>query len=249
MISQADYARHSGLTKGRVSQLVKAGMPLRSFEEADRWRGTSARPVDPASVPDPTVVPPADSAAAGAVTEDSTWGAYERQRQIERAVFGLAAKALKTGALDAGRLVSVHAQAAANLVRARQEVLNLQERERTLVTADWVRRVMMEHDGAVVALVKAMPRTLAGRIAPHDPQHAEAELTLWVEETFLRTLNRTTPFRETNTPSSATDSPANETKARFREQNIPNDEHTPAHRAPAGGEAGAVRPKRPDALG
>jgi hypothetical protein len=53
---------------------------------------------------------------------------------------------------------------------------------------------MTEHDGAVVALAKAMPKQLAGRISPHDPEHAETELDRWVEEVFLKTLHQTSPW-------------------------------------------------------
>jgi hypothetical protein len=42
-IIQADYARRSGLTRGRVSQLVKAGMPLEFVESCDAWRCHQAR--------------------------------------------------------------------------------------------------------------------------------------------------------------------------------------------------------------
>ena len=41
-MTQTEYVNHSGLTKGRVSQLVKAGMPLTSLQAADSWRGMSA---------------------------------------------------------------------------------------------------------------------------------------------------------------------------------------------------------------
>jgi hypothetical protein len=58
-----------------------------------------------------------------------------------------------------------------------------------------VRKVISEHDGAVASLIKAMPRQLAGRISPHDPEHAEVELTKWVEDVFLKTLHSTNPWK------------------------------------------------------
>jgi hypothetical protein len=197
-MTQADYARAAGLTRGRVSQLVKAGMPLTSKEAADQWRGMSvqqrANPTQPDAGPyrPPEAQAPPDPAA---ISADTPLGAYERQRNIERAAYALAARALKNGQPDAGRLVSIHAQAARNLTQARQEVLDLSERERTLVSGDWVRKVMTEHDGAVATLIKSMPRQLAGRIAPHDPEHAERELERWVQDICLATLHSTDPWK------------------------------------------------------
>ena len=204
-MTQSDYVKHSGLTKGRVSQLVKAGMPLTSPEDADRWRGMSAQKragvipkSDSGSSPDPGPYRPPEAQAPtdpSVVSADTPQGAYERQRQIERAAYALAVRSLNASQPDAGRLVSIHAQAARNLTQAREEVIALSERERTLVSGDWVRKVMNDHDGAVATLLKAMPKQLAGRIAPHDPEHAEQELERWVQEVALATLYQTNPWK------------------------------------------------------
>ena len=103
--------------------------------------------------------------------------------------------ALTEGRPDAGRLVAIHAAAVRNLADGRGRLLDLAERERQLVSGSWVRRVMTDHDGAVASLLKAMPRQLSGRIAPHDPEHCEIELTRWVQEVALATLSSTDPWR------------------------------------------------------
>jgi hypothetical protein len=118
-----------------------------------------------------------------------------RQQKIESDAYGLAAQSLQAKSLDAGRIVAVHALAARNLVAARNELLTLNEREKTLVSGDWVRRAMTEHDGAVISLAKAMPRQLSGRISPHDPEHCEQELDRWVQEVFLKTLHDSNPWK------------------------------------------------------
>ncbi len=204
-MTQSEYVKHSGLTKGRVSQLVKAGMPLTSPEDADQWRGMSAQKragnipkSGSGSSPDPGPYRPPEAQAPtdpNVVSADTPQGAYERQRQIERAAYALTVRALKAAQPDAGRLVSIHAQAARNLTQARQEVIALSERERTLVSGDWVRKVMTDHDGAVSMLLKSMPKQLSGRIAPHDPEHAEKELERWVQEVALATLYQTNPWK------------------------------------------------------
>ena len=92
-------------------------------------------------------------------------------------------------------MVSVHAAAAKNLTSAREEVLNLAQKERTLVSGDWVKKVMTDHDGAVAQLLKTMPKQLAVRISPHDPEHAERELDQWVQDVALKTLHQTDPWK------------------------------------------------------
>jgi len=199
-MTQTEYARHAGLTKGRVSQLVKAGMPLTSPEAADSWRGMSAQrrgPDHSTPAAGPYRPPEATAPPVGPESEtaDTPSGAYERQRRIERAAYALAVNALRNKQPDAGKLVSIHAQAARNLTEARNQVIGLAEREKTLVSGDWVRKAMTSHDGAVATLLRAMPKQLAGRIAPHDPEHAEQELERWVQEVALATLNQTDPWK------------------------------------------------------
>ena len=166
-MTQADYCRYSGLSRGQVCKLTKAGMPLESPEAADAWRGSSARKKPSANpLPGPFRPPESDKPVDTAlIAQDSPQGAYERQKQIERAAYALAAQSLRNRTQDAGRMVSVHASAAKN------------------------------HDGAVAQLLKAMPKQLAVRISPHDPEHAERELDQWVQDVALKTLHQTDPWK------------------------------------------------------
>jgi hypothetical protein len=208
-MTQKEYGDRIGISQPRVAQLISQGMPMDSPESADLWRSQHVRSRAKSipkqkNVPDPTVIEqegpyrpieaetPLNTATAAT---DSPEGAYERQRQIERAAYDLAVDALRGGRADAGRLVAIHAAAAKNLTSARDEVITQAEKERRLVSGDWVRRVMQEHDGAVASLIKAMPKQLSGRIAPHDPEHAERELTRWVQEVALKTLHNTDPWK------------------------------------------------------
>ena len=105
------------------------------------------------------------------------------------------AQALKNQAPDAARLLDLHSRSVRHLADSRQDVLNLAEREKTLVSGDWVRRVMQQHDGVMAQLIKNMPRQLAGRICPLDPEHCEKELQRWTDEVFLKTIHETNPWR------------------------------------------------------
>ena len=194
-ISQKAYAIHSGLSRGRVSQLCRLGMPLDSAEAADAWRGMTARQraeasVAPSGGPPRHSQPPLDLDGAA----ESVRAAWARLERCERVAFEMLETALEAGRPDAGRLVAIHAAAVRNLADGRGRLLDLAQRERQLVSGDWVKRVMLQHDGSVAQLLRAMPRQLAGRIAPHDPEHAERELERWVQEVALRTLNQTDPW-------------------------------------------------------
>ena len=208
-MTQKEYGDRIGISQPRVAQLISQGMPMDSPESADIWRSQNIRSraksipkqkpsQDTTSIEQegpyrPTEASnPIDTATAAT---DSPQGAYERQRQIERAAYDLAVDALRGGRADAGRLVAIHAAAAKNLTSARDEVIAQAEKERRLVSGDWVRRVMQEHDGAVASLIKAMPKQLSGRISPHDPEHSEKELNRWVQEVALKTLHQTDPWK------------------------------------------------------
>jgi hypothetical protein len=208
-MTQKEYGDRIGISQPRVAQLIQQGMPMDSPEAADLWRSQNiktraksvpkqASTLDIATIEQEGPYRPAEAAnpidTATAAT-DSPEGAYERQRQIERAAYDLAVDALRGGRADAGRLVAIHAAAAKNLTSARDEVIAQAEKERRLVSGDWVRRVMQEHDGAVASLLKAMPKQLSGRISPHDPEHCEIELTRWVQEVCLKTLHNTDPWK------------------------------------------------------
>ena len=208
-MTQKEYGDRIGISQPRVAQLISQGMPMDSPESADIWRSQNIRSraksipkqkpsQDIAAIEQegpyrPTEASnPIDTATAAT---DSPQGAYERQRQIERAAYDLAVDALRGGRADAGRLVAIHAAAAKNLTSARDEVIAQAEKERRLVSGDWVRRVMQEHDGAVASLIKSMPKQLSGRISPHDPEHSEKELNRWVQEVALKTLHQTDPWK------------------------------------------------------
>lgn len=208
-MTQRSYAEHAGITHGYVNYLVKKGMPMDSVEAADAWRQKNVRrrsdftkdlppQQDPTAIEQEGPYRPAEAANpidTAAAATDSPEGAYERQRQIERAAYDLAVESLRGGRADAGRLVAIHAAAAKNLTSARDEVIAQAEKERRLVSGDWVKRVMQEHDGSVASLLKAMPKQLSGRIAPHDPEHCEKELDRWVQEVALKTLHQTDPWK------------------------------------------------------
>ena len=202
-MTQRDYCRHSGLSPARVSQLTKAGMPLTNTEAADAWRRLNtwaqkppaAPPAAPTADPAPST-PERPAPTDPAALESTRVGqAFQRLEKAERLCWGILCAALKNQAPDAARLLDLHSRSVRHLADSRQDVLNLAERERQLVSGDWVRRVMQEHDGAVASLLKAMPRQLSGRIAPNDPEHCERELDRWVQEVVLATLHSTDPWK------------------------------------------------------
>ena len=128
----------------------------------------------------------------GAVEITAAWG---RAVEAERIAWSMLASSLKAQSPDAPRMLALHGQAVRQLADGRERFLEIAQRERRLVSGDWVRKVMLEHDGAVASLLKSMPRQLCGRISPHDPEHAERELQRWVQEVALATLHSTDPWQ------------------------------------------------------
>jgi hypothetical protein len=208
-MTQKEYGDRIGISQPRVAQLIAQGMPMDSPEAADLWRSQNIRTraksvakqattLDTHAIEQEGPYRPAEASNhinTATASCDSPEGAYERQRKIELEAYKLVVVALKEGRADTARLVSIHAAAAKNLTSARDEVIAQAEKERRLVSGDWVRRVMQEHDGAVASLLKAMPKQLSGRISPHDPEHCEIELTRWVQEVCLKTLHNTDPWK------------------------------------------------------
>jgi hypothetical protein len=205
MIRQRDYTTHSGLTKGHVSALVKRGMPLDSVQAADAWRAcnTLARKLPPPS-PAPAALPapeaperppelPTEDVAAGAC--EPVKAAWQRLLLAERLSWASVAQSIKARQPDASRLVAVHALTVKNLIDGRGRVLAQSQAEGQLVSADWIRANMLAHDGTVAQLIRAMPRSLAPRVNPVDPEHAGRELQRWVDEVCLKTLHETSPWK------------------------------------------------------
>lgn len=207
MIRQRDYTLHSGLSKGHVSQLVRRGMPLDSVQAADDWRRAhtlarklpappqephDARPAAEAAPERPAELPTEDLAAGASEPIREAWG---RLLQAERLAWSMVVAAIKGRQPDASRQVAVHALTVKHLVDGRGRVLQQAQAEGQLVSADWIRSNMLAHDGTVAALIRAMPRSLAPRVNPVDPEHAGRELQRWVDEVCLRTLSETSPWK------------------------------------------------------
>jgi hypothetical protein len=182
-------------------------MPLANTEAADAWRRTNtwsrkppaAPPAASTAEPTPTtperppeVTMPMLDPGTGAVEITAAWS---RSVRAERIAWSMLASSLKAQSPDAPRMLALHSQACRQLIDNRERFVLQAEKERTLVSGDWVKRVMQQHDGILASLIKNMPRTMAGRISPHDPEHCEKELDRWVQETFLKTLHATDPWQ------------------------------------------------------
>jgi hypothetical protein len=76
MATQAQIAGHLGVSPGRVSQMVKAGMPTGTIEDAERWRAANRQRAPAIKATAPRAV----DAAAAPATEASDWRA-----RLERA--------------------------------------------------------------------------------------------------------------------------------------------------------------------
>lgn len=203
-ISNRQIAKHLGVKPPLITRWRKAGMPADSLEAAIAWHrqhvrarksGPARRQSEVAATdmpgPPPEVREPIDRKK---LAEEGPEAEYERQKNITKAAYVLVAQSLREGRADVRQRLGDNHVATKNWIEIRQRLLDLMERERRLVSGEWVKRVMQEHDGIAASLARSMPKQLAGRISPHDPEHAEAELERWVQDVFLKTLSNTDPW-------------------------------------------------------
>jgi hypothetical protein len=180
-------------------------MPRDSVEDARKWLETNKKPPGRPKgyrpgVPKsravgtlPVIAPKPVTGARSLIPGPTPEELLGRLEQIERLAYQHVLNAQGNEILSR-EAIRTHRDAATNLLAARGDWQKLANDERQLLSGAWVREMFQEHDALMVGLANAMPRALAARIAPHDPEAAEAELRSWVTGTFLRTLQGTNPF-------------------------------------------------------
>lgn len=188
-ISQADYARHARLSRARVCQLMKLGMPLDSIASADRWRGIT-KPRKIPKRPEGATNRPSKKLSK----EDSLAGLLERCRAIELQAYKAAIQAVESGR-GVTRAFIAHNKSARSLAEISPTIARLQQRESNLLSREWVRRFVNDHDPLVIGLIEAMPDLLAPRINPADPDMVRAELRTWANSA-VKSFRESNPFAE-----------------------------------------------------
>lgn len=201
-VKQADLMRAWGLSRGRISQMVKKGMPLTSLAEAEAWRvahygGSAARHKqgkgDKSNSTQfggrdlPPMPPPVNS--EDLKREDIT-GTLARLKRNEMLAWEALAEAVDASDENKTLLGQKKFTEASTLrVKLEKDVaaLLLQEGETVLMAE--AKEYFTQHITAVQMILKNMPVKLAARCNPSDPQLAKQALNEAIEAVF-KTLNQ-----------------------------------------------------------
>jgi len=189
MIRQKELCEKWGLTRGAISQLVKAGMPLTSVVDAERWKianqkkPSRARPILSASA---NLSETSENLDAESIKLENPLGRLHRARRAELVAYSLVQRATNERNPVAMRAaVQGWGEAKKRVAEAEMEHARFEEVTRVLVRMDEVREVFGKWLGAIRNLMDAMPSSLAARANPSDPECAKRAIQEGIDQIFV----------------------------------------------------------------
>ena len=188
-MKQKELREKWGLSKGQISKMVKAGMPLSSEADAMRWRLENQK--SSARIP-PPLRPESQEESESQDTSNidfsslNTLGRLLRAQRMEVAAFRLLARSAKEGNAISTR-AAIHAYERAQKVVRQAEIDHNEEQRhlRQTFSADEVREVFGKWLGAIRNLMDAMPSSLAARANPSDPECAKRAIQEGIDQIFV----------------------------------------------------------------
>ena len=200
-VKQAELVRAWGLSRGRVSQMAKAGMPLTSLEEAEQWRvarygGSAVRNRQGTGVKSESVgtggadlPPPPEPVKPSDLGREDIEGTLARLKKNELVAWGVLAQAVRNKDENGILLGQKKFGEAAGLrVRLEKEVDAILLQKGITVTMGEAKELFGRHLQAVRMALKNVPARLASRCNPSDPALAKQTLNEAIERVF-KTLN------------------------------------------------------------
>jgi len=181
-ISQKALAERWELSAGRISQLVSEGMPLDSFEDAERWR--AGRHMDtgvpPANyrIETPEDEQPAPEQQSRNVLEtfDSI---VERQRILVQLSRNQYIKSVKDGSPQQSRLYASYDKTVNTLTKLKAEADRLAVINREYIRARDAAEAMRELMGEVVNRLDKLALDVSEYCNPDNPAKAAKVLEAW----------------------------------------------------------------------
>jgi hypothetical protein len=189
MIRQIDLVQKWGMDKGQISKMVKAGMPLTSVSDAERWKLANQK--------NPSRLQPILSALENSseTSEDldieslksqTPLGRLHRAKRAEMVAYSLVMRSYKENSPVAMRAaVQGWGEAKKRVAEAEMEHARFEEVTRVLVRMDEVREVFGKWLGAIRNLMDAMPSSLAARANPSDPECAKRAIQEGIDQIFV----------------------------------------------------------------
>jgi hypothetical protein len=190
MIKQKELCEKWGMTRGAISQMVKAGMPLTSEADANRWR--IAKQKRPSRV-QPILKPSANSSEqsdpsdfAESLKSETTNGRLIRARRAELVAYSLVGRAYRDGSPVALRAaIQGWGEAKKRVSEAEIEHAQFEELTKATMRTSEVQEVYTKFLGQIRSLLDALPASLATRANPSDPECAKTAIQEGVDQIFI----------------------------------------------------------------
>lgn len=193
MASQNEIAAALGLTKGRVSQLVKEGMPGDSIEEARAWRdkrktemqraGHISQPVQPLNLGDLDSILRSVTGETGNSEMDTRVNEQTELCSLTRQVF---MQALQSGDPSQGKLYANYDRAVATLLRLEKERFIRIQEEGKLIDANVAAARFAKVMGQLRNLIDRAELTVAPKANPDNPPKALKAFRDFKEDLFRK---------------------------------------------------------------
>ena len=177
------------MDKGQISKMVKAGMPLTSVSDAERWKLANQK--------NPSRLQPILSASENSseTSEDSDieslksqtpLGRLHRAKRAEMVAYSLVMRSYKENSPVAMRAaVQGWGEAKKRVAEAEMEHARWEEMNRVTLRMDEVQEWITKWHGGIRALLDAMPSSLAARANPSDPECAKQAIQDGVNQIFI----------------------------------------------------------------
>jgi hypothetical protein len=185
---QKELADKWGMSKGQISKMVSAGMPLSSEADAMRWRVANQK--SSMRIAPPLEKEPEEPESQNSSDENfaalNTLGRLLRAQRMEVAAFRLMVRAAKESNPIATR-AAIHAYERAQKVVRQAEIDHNEEQAhlRQTLSADEVQETFSKYLGGIRALLDAMPSSICSRANPSDPECAKQAIEDGVNQIFL----------------------------------------------------------------
>jgi len=185
---QKELSEKWGLSKGQISKMVRAGMPLSSEAEAMRWRIANQKSSMRTAplLQKENEEPEPQNIADENLSALNTLGRLLRAQRMEVAAFRLMVRAAKESNPIATR-AAIHAYERAQKVVRQAEIDHNEEQAhlRQTLSTDEVQETFTKYLGGIRALLDAMPASICSRANPSDPECAKQAIEDGVNQIFL----------------------------------------------------------------
>ena len=189
MIRQTDLAQKWNVSRAAISKFVKAGMPLTSVNDAERWKLSNQKRVSKTEIsliPSPNSSEPSKDSDAELSVSKTSLGRLNRAKNAEVVAYSLVATAATNKNPVAMRAaVQGWGEAKKRVAEAEMEHARYEETTRQTIRMDEVREFITTWFGAIRNLMDAMPYSLSARANPSDPECAKVAIQEGVDQIFV----------------------------------------------------------------